>query len=293
MTISQDYNDFCTALEKIYPPSESKNITDWVFEVVTGKTKSERRRDEGRHKNPQSDVLSADQGHILKKYLNQLLQHTPVQYVLGESYFYKRRFYVNEHVLIPRPETEELVEWIINEIKQSDHWKNTTILDIGTGSGCIPIVLKKEVPDSIVHALDVSSDALKVARKNASDLKAEIDFSEVNFLDEDQWKKFKTFDIVVSNPPYIPITESAKLDKNVTDFEPALALFVEDNDPFIFYEKISRFAQTHLSSDGKIFVEVHEEYADHVKTIFEKNGFAAFIRKDIYGKERMIKAQFP
>ena len=283
MTTPQQYNDFRQALTSIYSQSEAENITDWVFEHVTGKKKFERRALKG-------EELSPDQLLLLKNYLSQLEAHTPVQYVLGEAWFYKRKFFVNNHVLIPRPETEELVDWIIQEIKKKGTSGSCSILDIGTGSGCIPISLKKEIPGCTVSALDVSEEALVVAKRNAMDNQADVEFLELNFLVEQEWETLSNFDIIVSNPPYIPLTEKGLLDKNVTDFEPSIALFVEDGNPFIFYLEIIRFAKKHLSPGGKVFVEVHEDFAGNVKKIFEENGFVPTIKKDIYGKERMVSA---
>lgn len=288
MTIAQQYTLFCEALTKIYPNSEAENITDWVFEKVTGKNKLERRIGKSGKETAEQENLSTDQLLLLKTYLDQLENHTPVQYVLREAWFYKRKFFVNKNVLIPRPETEELVEWIMEEIKQRPG--SCSLLDIGTGSGCIPISLKKEMPHCTVSAIDVSKEALHVAQQNATNHKVDIQFLKVDFLDEKQWNELPLFDIIISNPPYIPIMESSKLDKNVTDFEPSIALFVEDGDPFIFYTKIARFSKHHLLPKGKIFVEVHEDFADAVKAIFEKSGYTASVKKDIYGKERMIRA---
>ncbi len=290
MTTLQEYTDFRAALTKIYSPSEAENITDWVFEHLTGKKKFERRGLRAGRQNPEKENLSSEQVLLLKDYLEKLENHTPVQYVLGEAWFYKRKFFVNNHVLIPRPETEELVEWIIREIKQKENSGSCSILDIGTGSGCIPVSLKKEMPGCTISALDVSENALKVAKRNAIDNQADVQFLEVNFLDEQEWETLSNFDIIVSNPPYIPINEKVMLDKNVTDFEPSIALFVEDGNPFIFYIKIAQFAKMHLSIGGNVFVEVHEDFAGDVKTIFEKNEFVATIKKDIYGKERMVCA---
>ena len=287
MTTLQVYNDFQKTLKSIYSHSEAANITDWVFEHVTGKKKFERR---AVGQGSDLEELSSNQLILLKKYLEKLGKHMPVQYVLNEAWFYKRKFYVNENVLIPRPETEELVEWIIQEIKQGENSNSCSIIDIGTGSGCIPISLKKEMPGCRVSALDVSAEALKVAKRNATEIQANVQFLEINFLDEQEWETLSNFDIIVSNPPYIPITEKVILDKNVTDFEPSIALFVEDGNPFIFYIEIAQFAKKHLSPGGKVFVEVHEDFAGNVKTVFENNGFLATIKKDIYGKERMVSA---
>lgn len=278
MTTENVYTDFLNSLKTIYDEREAANISDWVFENVTGLKRWERRLNKKK-------ILTEIDFKNLQNYLEQLLQHRPVQYVLNEAWFYKMKFYVNENVLIPRPETEELVEWIINE-----NSKPTNIIDIGTGSGCVSISLKKELPGSNVTAIDVSEKALLVAKKNADDLDVVIDFIQIDFLKEDEWRKLAQYEIIVSNPPYIPINEKEILSKNVADFEPDIALFVTNNDPFIFYKAITNFAKDHLKAEGKIYVEVHEVYAKEIKKIFEEAGFKSEIKKDIYGKERMVKA---
>ncbi|HEY9341361.1 MAG TPA: peptide chain release factor N(5)-glutamine methyltransferase [Hanamia sp.] len=284
MTTTQAYNDFQNQLKKIYDERESENISDWVFENVTGQKRWERRN------NP--NELKEAYFNQLQNYLQQLLVQKPVQYVLNEAWFYKMKFFVNENVLIPRPETEELVEWIIKNVRRTTYDVRCTILDIGTGSGCIPVSLKRELHNTNVTAIDVSEKALQVAKKNAESLNAKIDFLKIDFLNENNWKALPQFDIIVSNPPYIPFQEKEKLAKNVTAFEPGIALFVENKNPFIFYKKISAFAKSHLKQNGKIYVEVHEEYAENIKTIFENAGFISEIKKDIYGKERMVRATF-
>lgn len=284
MTISQAYNDFKNALEKIYPTREAETITQWIFENVTRLKKWE-------IKNSKENIPDAHYQTLLQ-YVEQLMLHTPVQYVLHEAWFYKRKFFVNENVLIPRPETEELVEWIVNDFKNIPTATTLQIIDIGTGSGCIPISIKKELPQPQVFAIDVSESALDVAKKNAKDLEADVQFFQMNFLNENEWKPLPAYDCIVSNPPYIPIAEKEILDKNVTNFEPGIALFVEDIRPFIFYEKIALFAQSHLQPTGKIFVEVHEAYAKSIQQIFENTGFKTEIKKDFYGKERMVGATF-
>ncbi|HSN08638.1 MAG TPA: peptide chain release factor N(5)-glutamine methyltransferase [Hanamia sp.] len=285
MTTEKAYIDFVKSLKSVYEDREANNIADWVFEKVTGSKRLERRLN---HNNQMEEVYFTQ----LQNYLQELLQHKPVQYVLHEAWFYKMKFFVNENVLIPRPETEELVEWIVNDANESLSLqsKPTNIIDIGTGSGCIAISLKKELTDATISAIDVSEKALHVAKKNAEELVAQIIFFQIDFLNEKEWNTLKKFDIIVSNPPYIPVKEKEKLAKNVTAHEPSLALFVENNDPYIFYKKIAEFSKTHLESNGKIYVEVHEDFAKEVKTIFVNAGFEAEIKKDIYGKERMIKA---
>jgi release factor glutamine methyltransferase len=284
MTIEQVYSDFKEKLKTIYNAREAENISDWVFENATHLKKWERRENKNQE-------LKENVENKIEKYLHQLLIHKPVQYVLNEAWFYKMKFFVDENVLIPRPETEELVEWIISDLKNENNSKPTNIIDIGTGSGCIPIALKKELPHLNITAIDVNEKALAVANKNAENLNATIHFLQINFLDENEWKPLQSCDIIVSNPPYIPTSEKEILSKNVTDFEPAVALFVKNNDPYIFYKKISEFAKTHLNESGKIYVEVHEEYANDIKVIFENAGYLSEIKKDIYGKNRMVKAQ--
>lgn len=283
MTTGEIYSEFKSKLKTIYGDREAGNIADWVFENVTDLKKWERR--ENRNK----ELPLAD-SEKLKNYLKELLKHKPVQYVLNEAWFYKRKFYVNENVLIPRPETEELVEWIVSDFKKEKDSKPINIIDIGTGSGCIPISLKKELPGTRITAIDVSEKALAVAKKNAEELEAKIDFFQIDFLKEDEWKALSQYDIIVSNPPYIPLGEKEILAKNVVDHEPNIALFVANNDPFIFYKKISKFANSHLKENGKINVEVHEEYSKEVKSIFENAGFTSEIKKDIYGKPRLVRA---
>jgi release factor glutamine methyltransferase len=283
MTTEEIYNDFKAKLKVIYDDREAENICDWLFENVTGLKKWERRQ------NQNSEFAETDSEKI-KTYLEELLKHKPVQYVLHEAWFYKRKFYVNENVLIPRPETEELVEWIVSDFKKEKYSKPIKIIDIGTGSGCIPVSLKKELPESSIAAIDVSDKALSVAKINAEELHAIINFFQIDFLNENEWKMLSQYDIIVSNPPYIPLNEKEILAKNVTDFEPGIALFVKNNDPFIFYKKIAGFAKSNLKESGKIYVEVHEEYAKEVGSIFESAGFLVEIKNDIYGKQRMVKS---
>ena len=288
MTVDDLYKNFVGQLKTIYEDRESNNIADWVFESVAGVKRLDRISNK-------QQAISNPAIEKLDNALQQLLHYKPVQYVLGESWFYKMKLKVNEHVLIPRPETEELVEWVIEEIRNKQveeltaHNSQLTMLDIGTGSGCIAIALKKELATANLLAIDISEDALQVAKKNAQDHNAGIEFKQVNFLDEDAWSSLPSIHIIVSNPPYIPVNDKNKLAKNVAEHEPHLALFVND-DPFIFYKKIAGFAGGHLREDGKIFVEVHEDYANEVQQIFIQKNFKAEIKKDIFGRDRMIKA---
>ena len=285
MTTEQAYNDFLDKIGQLYERREAANIADWIFENVTGFKKLERRL----YKNVEMDERAEKQ---VENYIHGLLQYRPVQYLLQEAWFYKMKFFVNEDVLIPRPETEELVSWIIGDVPGATfdvRCNELQLLDIGTGSGCIAISLKKELPDSHITAIDISEEALSVAKKNADALQTQINFLQINFLDESLWNSLGMYDVIVSNPPYIPENEKEKLEANVTAFEPGIALFVKNNNPFIFYEKIAKFAQSHLNKGGKIFVEINEDYSCEVKQIFNEYNFKTEIKEDIYGKKRMIK----
>jgi release factor glutamine methyltransferase len=279
MMIKDLYRNFLVKLQKIYSLSEATAITDWVFE----KTASLKRTNI--LKNPEK-IITPAAGELIQKTLQELLQHKPVQYVLGEAWFYRTKFKVNAHVLIPRPETEELVEQLITDRKSK--LTDPAILDIGTGSGCIPIAIKKHLPASKLTAIDVSEDALELAKENAALHNAHINFMLLDFLDESTWPSLPLFDIIISNPPYIPLSEKEKLAKNVTSFEPHLALFVPDNSPLIFYEKIAAFGRDHLLPNGKIYLETHEDYAQQTAALFRSHYQTVMIKKDMYGKERMI-----
>ncbi len=284
MTIAQYYQQFTNTLSSVYEIREAENIADWVFEEVTGLKQWQRRN--------ATVQLSSDILLALEEKLSLLMLHKPVQYVLKYAWFYKRKFFVNEHVLIPRPETEELVDWVVRDarLRTQQAMKDCAILDIGTGSGCVAISLKKELPNCDITAIDVSERALAVAKKNAEDLQAEIHFQKINFLEKDMHSKLSSYQIIVSNPPYIPEMEKEALARNVLAFEPHGALFVPDDDPLIFYKRIAAFALVHLEADGNIYVETHEKYAEQVSAVFAQLFSYAEIKRDIYGKDRMIKA---
>ena len=280
MTVHLLFKFLNNKLASIYDEGESMNISEWVFEYYTGYTKGNRLINKNKD-------LTIGQEQQINAALKRLLNHEPVQYILNESWFYKEKYFVDQNVLIPRPETEELVEWVL----KTNGRKNGKILDIGTGSGCIAISLKKYLPNSSVEAIDVSEGALHVAKRNAGFLNADVNLHRVDFLDENNWKQLGQYDLIISNPPYIPISEKEKLSRNVSDHEPGTALFVENSDPFIFYKKIADFCSGHLTEGGKVFVEVHENGADEVRRLFEEGRLKEVtIRKDIYERDRMISA---
>lgn len=220
--------------------------------------------------------------------LEELKKEVPIQYLLGKTHFYGLEFEVNENVLIPRPETEELVEWVINENKAIDKKKKIKILDIGTGSGCIAISLAKNLPNAEVYAIDVSKKALETAKRNAISNKVEIIFMLKNVLELEVLKS--NYDIIVSNPPYVRNLEKEEIKKNVLDYEPHLALFVEDNDALIFYRKIADLAKKNLLENGQLYFEINQYLGKEMAGLLEEMNFKSIeLRKDIYDNDRMIK----
>ena len=237
-------------------------------------------------------VLTTHQEDLIDQYTQRLLTHEPIQYVLGYAEFYGLKFKVNSSVLIPRPETEELVRWIIEDMQTpvptfsgGEGPGVRSVLDIGTGSGCIPISLKKKLPNANISGLDVSEDALAIAEENAELNTTEVHFSKLDILKEIPTQKY---DIVVSNPPYISYDEKHIMYDNVLQYEPHLALFIDS--PLLFYQRIADISSQILHANGKIYLEVSEFRAAEVAAIFLQKGFKTEIKKDMSGKERMIKA---
>lgn len=280
MILKEYYRFHLEALEKIYPRSQAANILQILYEWAYGLNSLQIKTTEN---------FEPDEAVIEKvaQAFEKLLQHYPIQYITGEAWFYKRKFKVSPAVLIPRPETEELVELIVKELNNKP---SLQLLDVGTGSGCLAISLQKELPNVIVTAIDISEDALTIAKENASTLTAEINFKIIDFLNEDEWQNLAAYDVLVSNPPYITQSEEKVLDEVVTAYEPHLALFVADENPFIFYKKMIDFAVMHLKKDGIIFMEMHQDYAEAIKQLFTENNFDAKIIIDISGNARMLKA---
>lgn len=295
-------------LSAVYDARETGNIGDWVLESLTGMSKIDRvmYRD---------SALSPTQSVLLHRYIPELLAHRPVQYVLQEAWFVGMRFYVDEAVLIPRPETEELVEWVVEEELSKSQasgarsWMveaggkvdagrkkpdvgGIDILDIGTGSGCISIALKKKFPGAMVHACDVSEAALAVARRNAAALEAPVSFHLVDVLRPAQWDALPMADIIVSNPPYIPVRDKSTMHDNVLLHEPHLALFVPDEDALLFYRAIAGLARDRLRPGGSIYVEIHEDLGPATVALFQQQGYETVqLRKDLQGKDRMLRAE--
>lgn len=281
MTLQEATYYLLNKLRSIFNDSEASQVTDWIMEYVTGSKKTERML----YKN---ELLAEDEEKKIHEYVNRLLKKEPVQYVLNESWFCGLKLYVSPAVLIPRPETEELVEWVIANCKfPVDELK---ILDIGTGSGCIAIALKRRLRRAEVWACDNSAAALEVAIKNADSLGTPVHFLQLDFLDSKTWQQLPSFDIIVSNPPYIPLKDQNTLAPNVLDHEPAAALFVPDNDPLIFYKALARFGKTNLLKPGSIFSEIHEDLGSATMAVFQGAGYSTELKKDMQQKDRMIKS---
>ncbi len=229
--------------------------------------------------------------------LEQLKKEIPLQYLLGKTQFYGLEFEVNENVLIPRQETEELVDWIIESQKPGVRSQKLSILDIGTGSGCIAISLAKNIPNAQVFAIDVSEKALATAQKNVVNNQVEVYFIKTDILKTEDLERLPAadfqlptqFDIIVSNPPYVRNLEKEEIRKNVLDYEPHLALFVEDDNALVFYRKIAELAQKNLSPNGQLFFEINQYLGKEMIEMLEKMNFKNIeLRKDIYGNDRMV-----
>ncbi|HVX26021.1 MAG TPA: peptide chain release factor N(5)-glutamine methyltransferase [Parafilimonas sp.] len=294
MTINEAYQYAKNELKKIYDTQEATNIANLAIEKISGLKRTSRILNK-------NQVLTIEQANDLHKYLEQLSNHKPVQYVLNEAWFAAMKFYVDENVLIPRPETEELVDWIVQDAKVSIQNSNINlslntilssqnILDIGTGSGCIAIALKKKM-NAEISAIDVSEAALKIASFNAQQNNTAISFFKADILQNEINIRPSLFDVIVSNPPYITNKESAEMNKNVIAHEPHIALFVPDEDPLLFYDAISNFALSHLKQNGKLFFEIHEHFGNEVVTHLKQKGFISVeLKKDLQQKNRMVKA---
>ena len=287
------YNELWRQLAQIYDEGEAKAIARMVYEVRYDLTLS----DIYLGKDAQ---LSADCQTELKEIAKRLLQGEPIQYVLGQADFCGRKFMVNEHVLIPRPETEELCQWILaadlHELTQAVRCRPLSsaaeILDIGTGSGCIAITLAAEMPQAEVTAWDISAEALKVAAENARRHNVSVSFEQVDVLNV-QCSMFNVqWDIIVSNPPYICHKEREAMENNVLEHEPHTALFVPDDDPLLFYRAIAQYGQSALKDDGWLYFEINPIYAEALCDMLSKMSYRDIeIKEDQYGKQRMIRAQ--
>jgi release factor glutamine methyltransferase len=231
-------------------------------------------------------ALTPEQTEQFEKMRETLLRGVPLQYATGAAQFFGRDFRVTPAVLIPRPETEELVQWILDEAQPK------RLLDVGTGSGCIAVSLALALPNCEVIAIDISTEALSIAEENADRLGARVAFQHGDFLNEEARSRLGSFDAIVSNPPYIPEAERTSLHQNVREHEPATALFVPSDDALLFYRAIADFGKQHLSTEGRIYCELHRDFAEDAAALFLQEGYAdVTLRKDMQGSERMLRAR--
>ncbi|MBB6502853.1 peptide chain release factor N(5)-glutamine methyltransferase [Pedobacter cryoconitis] len=269
---------FISELSSLYGEEEAKQLFYLVVEHVCGWN---------RGKLLTCSTESPDPGQMTayESILVGLRQGRPVQHILAEAWFYGLKFKVSGAVLIPRPETEELIEWILETVNQTED-QVSSILDIGTGSGCIAITLKKNLENLAVTALDVSADALQIARENAMNNEVALNFIQTDILTYSSPIKY---DLIVSNPPYITETERAEMHQNVLQFEPHLALFVSNENPLVFYKGIADFALLNLQPKGKLFFEINEYLGQETVDMLKDKGFINIVlKKDMQGKDRMI-----
>lgn len=284
MTLAAAQQFILDSIQPFYDFREARNIAALVMEKITGYSAAERHL-------YKKNLLKNEQANQLEKIVCQLKENKPVQYILEEAWFAGMKFFVNEHVLIPRPETEELVSWIVESIKQLKI-PHQRILDIGTGSGCIAIALKKHLPATNITAIDIDKEALAVANQNAIANHAAIDFIEMDILASTDFHPMPSFDIIVSNPPYVLETEKREMLERVWKNEPSKALFVPDKDPLIFYKAIFHFAERHLKQDGFLFFEINETMAVAIQDLFESKQFQQVeIKIDFQEKARMVRAK--
>ncbi len=281
------YNKLNHSLSDLYPKSEIRIFGNLILKKITDLSLARILADKDM-------VLSPEQSEEADQIIERLTNYEPIHYVLGETEFFNLKFKVNPDVLIPRPETEELVEWVSDDLKfvesSSDSAEqNMKILDIGTGCGCIPVALKKHHPKTQISAMDVSAEALIVAKENGALNQTDVGFFQDDILnpkaDERKWN------IIVSNPPYIPLDEKVNIDKQVKSYEPHVALFSPTEEPLLFYHSIAKYALQHLEPDGKIYLETHKNLSRDVAMLLGEYGFKdVIIRTDMSGNERMVRA---
>ncbi|MCF6180993.1 peptide chain release factor N(5)-glutamine methyltransferase [Lutibacter sp.] len=270
---------FFTELKAIYPDTEIQSFFNLLMNFKLNLLRTDIAL------NP-SLKISEEAINYFHSAIGKLKKETPIQYIIGTTEFYGLTFKVNPSVLIPRPETEELIEWIISSTPTN---KQLTILDVGTGSGCIAISLAKNLPKAKVYAIDVSSEALKTAKQNAEINNISIKFSEIDILNT---TKLPTkFDVIVSNPPYVRELEKKQMQRNVLANEPHIALFVKDKNPLLFYDKIADLAKNHLLKNGTLYFEINQYLGKETVSLLKSKGFQNIkLKKDIFGVNRMLKA---
>jgi release factor glutamine methyltransferase len=282
-SIQNLYRNIVLKLKALNPDEEARAMADRLFEYYFNITPAQRIF---------SGTTPANQDKIslIEEAAGRLLNHVPLQYVLGTAYFMDMEFAVTPDVLIPRPETEELVSLIVKDLAKKKTTHKFRILDIGTGSGCIAISLKHFLPAAEVTAIDISNEALRLASANAVKNNVTVSFIHADIIDELQWESLPECDLIVSNPPYVTLSEKQFMQPNVLDYEPHTALFVPDDDPLIFYRTIIAFAEISLSEDGSLWFEINEQFGGELRNMALNQGFKEVnIIFDIRGKSRFLQ----
>ena len=279
MTLNEIKKTYQHQLSDLYPEEEIDSFFYMIVEKELGYSKA-------KALSLLHDTVSMGESIGLHQYLKLLKKGRPIQYLLGSTEFYGLPISVNQHTLIPRPETEELVEWILKDYSSID--EKLSVLDIGTGTGCIAIALSKNLSNANLTAWDISEEALKIAQKNSKQNNVNVAFQQQDILEIDALPG--SYDIIVSNPPYVRKQERVEMHQNVLDHEPGLALFVEDENPLVFYEKIASLALQCLTEDGALYFEINAYLGDDLVKLLKEKGFSKVIlKKDLFGKDRMIK----
>jgi protein-(glutamine-N5) methyltransferase, release factor-specific len=278
MIVKEASNLIAKELKPLYPASEIDSFIYLILNHLLGFKRFDI--------SFKSDVALPDHLELqIYDIIEQLKQKKPIQYIFGSTEFFGLPFDVDESVLIPRPETEELVQWILEDCKHT----SPEIIDVGTGSGCIPIALAKNLPKAHVSGVDISETALATAKRNSAKNQVMVDFFILDIL-IGNLSELPNFDIIVSNPPYVTPDQKALMDANVVDFEPHLALFVPQNDPLVFYKAIAKFASNHLKPNGSLYFEINEDFFRETEQAVIQQDFSTELKKDINGKYRMLKA---
>jgi len=280
LLLSQLKIKFLNFLKDEYPVQEVNSFFNLLTECYLGMSRLDFAL------KPEKELSSIETGKF-ESAIHRLSKHEPIQYIIGETEFFGLKFKVDENVLIPRPETEELVQWILDDIGESKNPSNLKILDIGTGSGCIAVSLAKNLSNAEIFALDISEKALKTAGENAGLNKVKVNFIQADILNQEALTG--KFDIIVSNPPYVRETEKAEMHRNVLENEPELALYVKDTDPLIFYRKITKLAQAGLQKNGNLYFEINQYLANETEEILQNFDFKTELKKDIFGNYRMLR----
>ncbi len=281
LTLNSAINHFRNELQAVYDNSELNQVLQIAFHHFFNIDRTALALDK-------EEAFLVTDFQKLEHIISLLKTNQPLAQIVGEWEFYGLKFKVNEHTLIPRPETEELIQLIVEE---NVDYENLNVLDIGTGTGCIPIALKNELKNANITAFDISEEALRIAKENSELNNLSVVFQQVDILRFEEYESENKFDVIVSNPPYIPHKEKELMHKNVLDFEPGLALFVDNDEPLIFYDRISDFALTHLKQNGKLYFEINENYGEETKQLLIDKGFKSVtLIKDMNNKDRIVKA---